>query len=588
LSGERVERRLTAILAADVVGYSRLMGADEEGTLAALKTIRRELVDPRIVEHRGRIVKTTGDGLLVEFASVVDAVRCAVDVQREMAERNADKPAATRIEFRVGINLGDIIIDGDDIFGDGVNVAARLETLADPGGICVSRVVRDQVRDKLAFTFEDMGEQQVKNIARPVRAHRIRIDSPVAAPPAAAAEPALTSPDKPSIAVLPFQNMSSDPEQEFFTDGIVDDLTTALSRFRGLSVVARHSSFVYKGHTADVKDIGRALGARYVLSGSIRKAGTRMRMSAQLIDAVAGNHIWAERYDRDVTDVFALQDDITNSVTSAVLPALNEAERARVMRKRPQDLAAWETYQRGIWNLEHVNVGAANETARDFLQQAIAQDPTLACAYSGLAYTYNRDVAMGRMTPFEAFGVAEPLARTAVNLDDLDATAHAVLAVILLFMRGDYDAATTEARRALELNPGLGIAHGAMGLVLTYSGDAKAGREFIREGLRLDPRTPMLTHHFNLAYACYFLRDYSGALEAIKSRPESAYNSYFRAANYGQLGEMPNARQALQKAEALKGHPFGFSSSGQRMPWIRQEDGDHILEGLRKAGWQGD
>jgi adenylate cyclase len=285
-----------------------------------------------------------------------------------------------------------------------------------------------------------------------------------------------------------------------------------------------------------------------------------------------------------------LQDDITNSVTTAVLPALNEAERARVMRKRPQDLAAWETYQRGIWNLENF-VGAANETARDFFQQAIAQDPTLACAYSGLAYTYNRDVVMGRATPLEAFGVAGPLARTAVNLDDMDATAHAVLSHILLYMRGDYDEAAAEARRALELSPGLGFVHSTMGHVLTYSGDAKAGLEFIREGLRLDPRTPMMSHHFHLGHALYFLHDYFGALEvmniSLRLRGEFAVTYYFLAANFGQLLEMANARQALQKAEALKGHPFGFSPSGQRLPWIRPEDGDHILQGLRKAGWQG-
>src|SRR5580692_3383764 len=264
------------------------MGADEEGTLAALKAIRRELVDPRIVEHRGRIVKTTGDGVLVEFASVVDAVRCAVDVQREMAGRNTDVPAETRIEFRVGINLGDVIIDGDDIFGDGVNVAARLETLSDPGGICVSRVVRDQVRDKLALTFEDMGERQVKNIARPVRAHRIRIDVPSAPPPPAVAATALTLPDKPSVAVLPFQNMSGDPEQEYFVDGVVDDIVTGLSRIKWLFVIARNSSFTFKGRAVDVKQVGRELGVRYVLEGSLRKLADRVRVTAQLIDAGTG------------------------------------------------------------------------------------------------------------------------------------------------------------------------------------------------------------------------------------------------------------------------------------------------------------
>ena len=329
MSEERVERRLTAILAADVVGYSRLMGADEEGTLAALKAIRRELVDPRIVEHRGRIVKTTGDGLLVEFASVVDAVRCAVEVQREMAERNTDVPAETRIEFRVGINLGDIIIDGDDIFGDGVNVAARLETLAEPGGICVSRVVRDQVRDKLAFAFEDMGEQQVKNIARPVRVYRVRDTGAAAKSLSAPALPALPLPDKPSIAVLPFQNMSGDPEQEYFADGMVEEIITALSRIRWLFVIARNSSFTYKGQAVDVKQVGRELGVRYVLEGSVRKGGNRVRITGQLIDAETGAHLWADRFDGSLEDVFELQDKVASSVAGVIEPALQAAETAR-------------------------------------------------------------------------------------------------------------------------------------------------------------------------------------------------------------------------------------------------------------------
>jgi TolB-like protein/class 3 adenylate cyclase len=302
LSEERVERRLAAIVAADVVGYSRLMGDDEEGTLAALKAIRRELIDPRIAEHRGRIVKTTGDGLLVEFASVVDALRCAVDVQREMAERNARVPAETHIKFRIGINLGDIIIDGDDIFGDGVNVAARLEALAEPGGICVNRVVRDQVRDKLAFAFEDMGEQRVKNIARPVRAFRIVAESKPLPEPCAP-PPTLTLPDKPAIAVLPFANMSGDAEQEYFSDGLTEDLITALTHWRTFPVVARNSCFAYKDKAVDIKQVARELGAGYVLEGSVRKGGARVRITAQLIDAQHGHHLWTERYDRELDDI---------------------------------------------------------------------------------------------------------------------------------------------------------------------------------------------------------------------------------------------------------------------------------------------
>jgi TolB-like protein/class 3 adenylate cyclase len=372
MSEARVERRLTAILAADVVGYSRLMGADEEGTLAALKAIRRELVDPRIVKHRGRIVKTTRDGLLVEFASVVDAVRCAVDVQREMTERNIGVPAETRIEFRVGINLGDIIIDGDDIFGDGVNVAARLETLAEPGGICVSRVVRDQVRDRLAFAFEDMGEQQVKNIARPVRAHRIRIDAVAAAPPTPAAEPALTLPDKPSLAVLPFQDMTGDPEQEYFVDGMVEEITTAIARLPWLFVIARNSSFTSKGRAVDVKQVAQELGVRYVLEGSVRKAGNRVRIIGQLIDTAMGAHIWGDRFDGALDDVFEPQDQIASSVVGAIEPRLRQSEIERANRKPTESLDAYDLYLRALAQFHRYTEDGFAETVA-LLQQALAR-----------------------------------------------------------------------------------------------------------------------------------------------------------------------------------------------------------------------
>ena len=334
MAEERVERRLTAILAADVAGYSRLMGADEEGTLAALKTLRREVADPKIKEHRGRIVNTTGDGLLSEFASVVDAVRCAVEVQREMAARNTGVQPERRIDFRIGINLGDIILDENDIFGDGVNIAARLEALAEPGGICVSRVVRDQVRDKLAISFEDMGEQQVKNITRAVRAYRAllaeRTDRPSTLSETAAA---WTLYDRPSIAVLPFNNVSGDPEQEYFVDGITEDIITALSKWRWFLVIARNSAFAYKGKSVDLKEVGRDLGVRYVLEGSMRRAGQRVRISSRLIDIATGTHLWAERYDRDLTDIFAVQDDITSRVVAAIKPALSRAEIQRVIAK---------------------------------------------------------------------------------------------------------------------------------------------------------------------------------------------------------------------------------------------------------------
>jgi TolB-like protein/class 3 adenylate cyclase len=374
---ERVERRLAAILAADVAGYSRLMGEDEEGTLAALKAVRRELGDPKIAEHRGRIVKTTGDGLLAEFASVVDAVRCAVELQREMALRNDSVPMERRIEFRIefriGINLGDIIIDEDDIYGDGVNVAARLEALAEPGGICVSRVVRDQVRDKVDLDFEDMGEQQVKNIARPVRVYRIPLAE------TARTKAPLPLPDKPSLAVLPFQNMSGDAEQEYFADGMVEEITTAISRLPWLFVIARNSSFTYKGKAVDVKKVARELGVRYVLEGSVRKAGTRVRITGQLIDTATGAHIWADRFDGALDDIFELQDRVASNVVGAIEPRLRLSEIERATRKPTEYLDAYDLYLRAFAQYNKLTDEGAR-AAISLLRRALTIDPLYAPA----------------------------------------------------------------------------------------------------------------------------------------------------------------------------------------------------------------
>jgi adenylate cyclase len=339
----RVERRLAAILAADVAGYSRLMGADEEGTLAALKAIRRELGDPKIAEHRGRIVKTTGDGLLVEFGSVVDAVRCAVEVQRAMADRNAGTRAEKRIEFRIGIHQGDIIVEDGDIFGDGVNLAARLEGVAEPGGICVSGRVRADATGKVDVAFDDLGEQSLKNIARPLRVYRVRLAE---VPAMDTPTPTLALPDKPSIAVLPFANLSGDPEQEYFADGMVEEIITALSRIRWLFVIARNSSFTYKGQAVDVKQVGRELGVRYVLEGSVRKAGGRVRITGQLIDATSGTHLWADRFDGSLEDIFDLQDKVAISVAGVIEPTLQAAETARSAARPTADLTAYDLYLR--------------------------------------------------------------------------------------------------------------------------------------------------------------------------------------------------------------------------------------------------
>ncbi len=585
----RVQRRLAAILAADVAGYSRLMGADEEGTLAALKELRRELADPKIKEHRGRIVKTTGDGLLVEFASVVDAMRCAVEVQHEMAERNAGVPEERRLQFRIGINLGDIIKDGRDIYGDGVNVAARLEALAEPGGICVNRVVRDQVRDKLNFAFEDAGEQRVKNIARPLRVYRVRTGR-VVGEAISTAQPALALPDKPSVAVLPFTNMSGDPDQEFVSDGIAEDVITALSRYPSLFVIARNSCFTYKGRAVDVKQVGRELGVRYVLEGSVRKAGNRIRVTAQLVEAETGNHVWAERYDRDLADIFAVQDEITEAVTVAIAPAIADAELQRAVRKPPESLDAWAAYQRGLWHLSEANQ-EDNATAQRFFQRAIDLDSTFAGGYSGLALAQLQAAAVyQKIGLFEAQSSAESLARRAVALDGADAEARSCLGWALQ-ARGELEGALAEIERALVMSPNLAVAHGQRGATLIFSGRPKEGLAAVQMSIRLDPRDPFSAIRLlHIACGLYFSGEYEAVIEAakrlIRSYPDFPMIYRWPAAALGQLGRTAEAKEALEKAISLAPAAFEMYVR-ERVPWFRPEDHAHLLEGLRKAGWEG-
>ena len=583
-------RRLTAILAADVAGYSRLMGADEEGTHERLQAHFRELVNPKINEHRGRIVKNAGDGFLAEFPSVVDAVRSAVEVQRGMAEREPEVPEERRIRFRMGINLGDVIAEEHDIFGDGVNVAARLEALAEPGGICVSRVVRDQVRDRLDYAFEDLGEQQVKNIARPVRVYRVGDRARPIAQPLSAAPSALPLPDKPSIAVLPFSNMSSDPEQESFADGIAENVITALSRYPSLFVIARNSCFTYKGRTVDVKQIGRELGVRYVLEGSLRKAGNRIRVTAQLVEAETGKHDWAERYDRDFADIFAVQDEITEAVTIAIAPAIAEAEQHRAMRKPPGSLDAWAAYQRGLWHFSKFTTND-NAIAQKFFQQAIKSDPNFAGGHWGLALAYLYAAAIFHsLGLLETLRSTEALARRAVELDSSDAAARSALSLALLSL-GDTEGAQDEVELALATSPNLAIAHGILGDTLVYSGRPKEGVVAIQRSMRLDPRDPMKAFFLqNVAVGLYFSREYDAAIEAanrtIRSYPTFPNIYRWLAAALGQLGRAGEAQGALQKTIALAPAMFDMYVH-TRPPWFRQEDHAHMLDGLRKAGWDG-
>src|SRR5580692_2519020 len=569
LATGRLERRLAAILAADVAGYSRLMGADEEGTHERLKALRRELADPKIKEHRGRIVKTTGDGLLIEFASVVDAVRCAVEVQREMAERNADVSPDRRIEFRMGINLGDIIKDGRDIYGDGVNVAARLEALAEPGGICVNRLVRDQVRDKLDFGFEDAGEQRVKNIARPLRVYHVR-PGQLADEEMSAAQPPLALPDKPSLAVLPFTNMSGDPEQEF--------------------VSARNSTFTYKGRAVDVKQVGRELGVRYVLEGGVRKAGNRIRVTAQLIEAETGNHVWANRYDRDLADIFAVQDEITHALTTALTPAIADAELRRAIRKPPESLDAWAAYPRGLWHLSKAN-SEDDTIAQNFFRRAIDLDPTFAPGYSALALAQLQAAAIyQKLTLAEAQSSAEALARRAVSLDGADAEARSCLGWALQ-ARGELDGALVEIERALAMSPNLAVAHWQRGATLIFSGQPMKGLDALETCIRLDPRDPFMSVRLlHIACGLYFAREYEGVIEAakrlIRSYPDFPMIYRWPAAALGQLGRAAEAREWLEKAISYAPAAFKMYVHN-RVPWFRPEDHAHLVEGLRKAGWEG-
>jgi adenylate cyclase len=585
----RVERRLAAILAADVAGYSRLMGVDEEGTLAALKDHRRAVIDPKIAEHRGRIVKTTGDGMLVEFVSVVDAVRCAVDVQRGMLERNVEVAPDRRIQFRIGINVGDIISDDNDIYGDGVNVAARLETLAEPGGICVSRIVHDQVCDKLDFSFEDMGEQQVKNIARPVRTHRILLTRPDETISAAHSSPrfARPLPQKPSIAVLPFANMSGDAEQEYFSEGITEDIITNLSHNHSFFVISRGTSFTYKGSAVDVSKVGRELGVRYVLEGSVRRAGNRVRITAQLIEAASGHHLWADRYDRELADVFAVQDEIARSITGAIAPGIIAAEIRQAQRKDPDQLDAWDRTVRAHWHIRRFTREDLAE-ARRLLTEAIALDPASSTAYADLAFARHFEAVFGWGDgPVESHIRLGEAARKAVAADDSDAMAHTALAIFELFS-GHHEEARRRLHRALDLNPNSESARGYLGVSYAFGGDYEAALPHLEEAVRLSPRGLLLIlWHISKGWAAFAAERYEKAIEfaehAREANPEFPDIYAVLASAYGHLRNTAAARAALD--QLLHRMPR-LTASDERLvrPFARVTDRERFLEGLRKAG----
>jgi adenylate cyclase len=586
----RVERRLSAILAADVAGYSRLMHDDEEATHAKLTALLARGVEPAIAEHGGRIVKNTGDGFLAEFPSAVEAVRAAMQFQSCINELAISDAEDRRILFRVGLNIGDVIVEAHDIFGDSVNIAARLESIAEPGGICISQTVFNHARDKVTFDVEEAGEQTLKNIARPVHVYRIIIDPDRRTLAPKPEGPSLSLPDKPSVAVLPLTNMSGDPEQEFVSDGIAEDVITALSRYPSLFVIARNSSFTYKGRAVDVRQVGRELGVRYVLEGSVRKSGNRIRVTAQLIEAATSNHVWAERYDRDLADVFAVQDELTEALTTALAPAIADAELRRAMRKPPESLDAWAAYQRGLWHLSKATPDD-DETAEKFFRQAIELDPTFGGSYSALAlYQLQAAALYQKIDLRDAQSSAETLARRAVSLDGADAEARSCLGWALQ-ARGEAEDALAEIERALCMSPNLAIAHGHRGATLIFAGRPKEGLTALNACLRLDPRDPYLAVRLlHIACGLYFCGEYEASIEAAKrlmrSYPDFPMIYRWSAAALGQLGRAKEAREELEKAISRAPGAFDMYVR-KRAPWFRPEDHAHLVEGLRKAGWTG-
>ena len=545
---------------------------------------------PKIKEHRGRTVKLTGDGILVEFASVVDAVRCAVDIQRGIAERNVEVPAERRIEYRIGLNLGDIIIDDKDIYGDGVNIATRLEALAEPGGICVSRVVRDQVRDKLGFSFADMGEQQVKNIARPVRTHRILLGAEAEESINEAdvsASPARPVAQKPSIAVLPFANMSGDAEQEYFSEGITEDIITNLSRNRAFFVISRSASFTYKGSAVDIGKMATELGVRYVVEGSIRRAGNRVRITAQLIDAETGHHLWADRYDRELADVFAVQDEIAQRIAGAIAPGIISAEIRHAQHKDLSQLDAWDRAMRAHWHIRRFTQTDLAE-ARRLLEEAVALDPVNSMALADLAFARHFEAVFGWGDgPAESHARLGEAARKAVAADDGDAMAHTSLAIFDLFS-GRHEEARRRLLRALDLDPNSVFARGYLGISYAFSGDCDAAFTNVEEAMRLSPRGPLLIiWHLCKGWAALLAGRDEEAVEygtqAADANPEFPDIYAVLASANGHLGRGDPARAALDQ---LSRRMPALTVGDERLnrPFARADARERFLTGLRKAG----
>ena len=573
-----MEHRLAAIVAADMVGYSRLMEVDERGTLARLKTHRIELIDPVIDRNHGRIIKTTGDGMLVEFHSVADAVRSSIEIQERMRRRNSDVPEDRRIQFRIGINLGDIIFEDGDIYGDGVNIAARLEQLAEVGGICVTSAVHAQIEGRLEAAFEDLGEKSLKNISRPVRVYRVLLAA-ADGKPGSSAKAAVV---KPSIAVLPFANMSGDPEQEFFADGLTEDILTELSRRRELFVISRTSSFVYKGKATNLREVAQKLGARYLVEGSVRKAADRVRITVQLIDTTTDGHVWAERYDRKLDDIFAVQDEITTAIVATLPGRLEAAQQDQLVRMKPSNMAAYEcTLAAKV--LHHKSTRADNVEAVVLIDRALALDPDYAHAHAWrgciLGQAYSNAWAKDPEATFKEVGVE--LDR-AIALDDNDADVHRILAAVSI-LRNDFTRARYHQDRALTLNPNYDLVVVQMGELFTWLGQAEEGVAWIRKAMKLNPHHPA-RFWSHLGKACFVGRQYGQAVEAFMHMSNlDTLQHGFLAASYAWLGDKTAASAHIARMRELDG-ALDLERFLATMHFAHEEDLQHLREGLHNAG----
>ena len=588
-------RKLAAILVSDVVGYSRLAGTDADRILARLRALRSDLIDPTIAVHNGRVVKRTGDGSLVEFRSVVDAVRCAIEVQNGMVERNAGLPPERRIEFRVGIHLGDVVEENDgDLMGDGVNIAARLEGIAKPGAICLSEDAYRQVKSRLDLAVSDLGLTQLKNIAEPIRTYSLEVGKPAQAKPATPAEPTpqekssqrLALPDKPSIAVLPFQNMSDDPAQEYFADGMVEEIITGLSRIKWLFVIARNSSFVYKGEAVDVRQVGRELGVRYVLEGGVRKAGNRLRITAQLLEAETGAHLWADRFDGTLEDVFDLQDQITDRVVGVVEPSLRQSEIEHSRRKRPENLDAYDLYLRALPHMASV-MAADARIAAGFLEDALKLDPNYAAAHATLAWCHEICFMRG------GFDEADKIAglrhaRTAIESGTDDATSLAVAALVIAALSKDYKAALSAIERALSLNPSSATALYWGALIHASSGNSAGATAYANRALRLSPFDPVaFAAHEALGHVAFQEARYDEAAscyaKAVQANPRFSLLYFIQAVALALAGRVEEAR--LIVVQLLELNPgFRGSEVFEYAPLLNRALADRLKEGARLLG----